>query len=128
MVFLCFFGTLKIVNASSCPYIFRELAKRLYESLCTYRFCCCCCCLCVCVCVCVFWLFGFLGPYLQYMEILRLGVKSDLELPAYTTTMPHLSHICHLFHRSWQCQILNPLSEVRDETCVLMDTNWVCYH
>ena len=30
-----------------------------------------------------------------------------------------------LQHSSWQCQILNPLSEARDWTCILMDTNWV---
>ena len=25
----------------------------------------------------------------------------------------------------WQCQILNPLSEARDQICILMDTSWV---
>ena len=29
--------------------------------------------------------FFFLGPYLQHMEVPRLGVKSELQLPAYTT-------------------------------------------
>ena len=29
-------------------------------------------------------------------------------------------HICDLHHSSWQCQILYPLSEVRDRTCNLM--------
>ena len=33
----------------------------------------------------------------------------------------------HLHHSSWQCQILNPLSEARDQTCVFMDTSWVHY-
>ena len=28
--------------------------------------------------------------------------------------MPDLSLICHPHHSSWQCQILNPLSEARD--------------
>ena len=37
------------------------------------------------------------------------------------TAMPELSHICDLHHSSWQCQILNPLSEARDWTCILMD-------
>ena len=25
----------------------------------------------------------------------------------------------------WQYQLLNPLSKARDQTCILMDTNWV---
>ena len=37
------------------------------------------------------------------------------------------SCICGLRHSSWQCQILNPLSEARAWTRVLMDTNWFCY-
>ena len=28
-------------------------------------------------------------------------------------------------HSSWQRQILNPLSETRDQTCILMDTSAV---
>ena len=37
-----------------------------------------------------FWLFiyyyyYFLGPHLQHMEVPRLGIESELELPAYTT-------------------------------------------
>ena len=50
------------------------------------------------------------------MEVLRLGVESELELPAYAavtaTTSP--SCICDLHHSSWQCQIVNSLSEARD--------------
>ena len=30
-------------------------------------------------------LFCFLGPHLWHMEVARIGVKSELELPAYTT-------------------------------------------
>ena len=37
------------------------------------------------------------------------------------------SHICNLCHSSWQCWILNPLSEA-DQTCILMDTSLVYYH
>ena len=36
-----------------------------------------------------------------------------------------LSCICDLQHSSWQRQILNPLSEARDGTCVLMDANHI---
>ena len=60
--------------------------------------------------------FFFLGPYLQHMEVPRLGVELELQLPAYTTAtaMPDSSRICDLHHSSWQHQILNPLSEARD--------------
>ena len=35
-----------------------------------------------------------------------------------------LNCTCHLQHRSQQCWILNPLSEARDQTCILMDISW----
>ena len=41
---------------------------------------------------------------------------------------PDLSHLCDLYHSLQQCQILNPLREARDWTCILMDISWVCYH
>ena len=63
------------------------------------------------------------------MEGLRLGVELELQLPAYTTAtaMLDLSCVCDWHHSSWQGQILNPLSEARDQTCILMDTGQVCY-
>ena len=63
------------------------------------------------------------------MEVPRLGVKSELQLPTYATAtaIGHLSHVHSLHHSSWHCQILNPLSKVRDWTHILMDTSWVCY-
>ena len=69
----------------------------------------------------------FLGP--QHMEVPRLGVESELWLPAYTTAtaVPDLSHICDLYHSSWQHWILNLLRETRDGTSILMDTSRVCY-
>uniref|UniRef100_A0A8D1MKD3 Uncharacterized protein n=1 Tax=Sus scrofa TaxID=9823 RepID=A0A8D1MKD3_PIG len=56
------------------------------------------------------------------MEVPRLGIKSELPLLAYTTATatPDPSQICDLHHSSWQCWILNPLSEVRDRTLNLM--------
>ena len=76
-----------------------------------------------------FFSFVFLGLHLLHMEVPRLGVKSEMQLPAYTTAtaMPDPSCLCDLYHSSWQCRILNPLSEAKDWTCVLMDTNWLCY-
>ena len=37
------------------------------------------------------------------------------------------SHICDLHQCSRQCQILNPLSEARDGTCVLMDASQILF-
>ena len=42
--------------------------------------------------------------------------------------MSDWSRICDLHHSSRQCQILNPLSEVRDQACVLMDTSQIHFH
>ena len=36
--------------------------------------------------------------------------------------------VCDLHHNSWQHQILNPLSEARDQTCILMDVSQVHYY
>ena len=67
----------------------------------------------------LFW-FGlvFLGPHSWHMEVLKLGVESKLQLPAYTTAAatPDPSHICDLYCSSQQCQILNPLRKARGHT------------
>ena len=63
--------------------------------------------------VCVFFFsFFFLGSYSWHMEVPRLGVKLELQLPAYSmaTAMPDLSLICDLHHSLQQCVILNSLS------------------
>ena len=61
------------------------------------------------------------------MEVPSLGVELELQLPAYTaaTATQDPSHICDLHHSSRQRQIVNPLSEARDRTCVLMDASRV---
>ena len=58
---------------------------------------------------------AFLGPLLQHVEVLGCVVL-ELQLLAYTTATATSdpSLICDLYHSSWQCQILNPLSEARD--------------
>ena len=71
-----------------------------------------------------------LGPRLWHMEDPRLGVESELQLPAYTTAtvMQDLSHVYDLHHSLWQRWILNLLSKARDRTCVLMDATQIRFH
>ena len=54
------------------------------------------------------------------MEAPQPVAEPELQLPTYTTATatPELSHICKLYHSL----ILNPVSEARDRTCILMDT------
>ena len=75
-------------------------------------------------------LFVFLGLHPQHMEVPRLGVKLELELPAYTTATasPDPSLVYSLHHSSRQHQILNPLSKARDQTHILMDHSQFRYH
>ena len=63
------------------------------------------------------------------MEAPSLGVELELQLPAYATAtaMWDPSHVFDLYHSSLQRQILNPLSQARDEIRVLMDTSWIRY-
>ena len=65
----------------------------------------------------------FLGLESQRMEVARLRVKSELQLPAYATAIatPDPCHICNLHHSSQQRRIPNPPSKARDRTCVLMN-------
>ena len=55
-------------------------------------------------------LFAFLGPHPRHVEVPRLGVKLELQLPAYAIViaMPNPSHVCNLHHSSWQRWIFNP--------------------
>ena len=73
--------------------------------------------------------FVFLGPLRQHMEGPRAGVQSELLLAAYTTAtaIPDLSHICDLYHSSWQSRILNTLSKARDWTWNLMVPTWIWF-
>ena len=74
-----------------------------------------------------FFLFCFLGPYLQHTDVPRLGVEADLQLPGYTTATATQdpSRVCDLHHSSRQHWMLNPLSKARDQTHNLTDTSWV---
>ena len=57
----------------------------------------------------IIYLFCFLGPHPQHMEVPRLGVKSELQLPAYATATATSdpSCICNLRHSSGNTMI-NP--------------------
>ena len=60
------------------------------------------------------------------MEVPGLGVKLEPQLPAYTTAaVPDLNHICDLHQGLWHSWILNPLSKVRDQTHILVDTSQI---
>ena len=63
-----------------------------------------------------FFFFSFLGLHLWHMQVSRLGVELELQLPAYTTATATQdpSRGCHLPLSSRQRQILNPLSEARN--------------
>ena len=65
--------------------------------------------------------FFFLGPHLRHMEVPRLGVKLELQLSAYTVAIATWDPS----QGSWQHWILNPTSEARDRTHILMDTSQV---
>ena len=79
------------------------------------------------VCLFCFLFFGFLGPNLWHMEVPRLGVKSELQLPATATATWDPGCVFNLHYSSWQRQLLNSLSEARDQNHILLDTSQVCY-
>ena len=78
-----------------------------------------------------FFFFCFLGLHLWHMEIPRLGLESVLQLLVYATATdtPDLSRVFDPHHSLRQCQILNPLSEARDQTYNLMVPSLIhfCY-
>ena len=57
-----------------------------------------------------FFFFFFLGPHPQHMEVPRLEVQSELQLPAYTAATATLdpSCICDLHHSSRQLMATTP--------------------
>ena len=71
--------------------------------------------------------FFFSGPHLWHMKVPKEAAKSELQLPGYTTgtEKQDLSCICNLPHNLWQRQILNPPSEARDQTHILLDTSQI---
>ena len=78
----------------------------------------------------LFFVFCLFRTKLAAYGVPRLGVKVELQLPAYTTTpgMRYLSCIFKLHHSSGQLWILNPLIEAGDWTHIFMDTSWFVNH
>ena len=78
----------------------------------------------------VWFFFFFKGLHLRHMEVPRLGVELEPQLPAYTTTIATWdpSCGCNLHRSSRQCQIFNPSSEARDQTHILTDTSRIHFH
>ena len=70
---------------------------------------------------------SFLGLQVWHMEVPRLGVESELQLPPMPQPWQRAIRavLCNLHHSSWQVQILKPLSKARDRTCILMDASWI---
>ena len=73
-------------------------------------------------------LFLFLVFRAAPMEVPRLGVESELQLPAYTTATATAdpSRVCDIRHSLWQHLILNPLNKARDQIRILVDISWIC--
>ena len=73
--------------------------------------------------------FCFLGLHLQNMEVPRLGSNWSRSCQPYATAtaMWDPNHIFDLHRSSRQCLILNPRSEVRDWTHILVDTSGIPY-
>ena len=69
--------------------------------------------------------FVFLEPYPRHIEVSRLEVESELQLLAYATATATTdqSLVCDLLHTPQQHWVLNPLSEARDRSRILMDTS-----
>ena len=57
----------------------------------------------------LFLFFAFSGSHLRHMEVPRLGVELELQLPAYTmaTATRDPSRVCDLHYSSWQRWVLN---------------------
>ena len=64
------------------------------------------------------------------MEVPRLGVELELQLLAYTTATaaPDPSCVCDQHHSLRPHQILNPLSEAREQTRNLTVPSWIHFH
>ena len=62
------------------------------------------------------------------MEVPRIGIESELQLPVYAivTATRDPSCVCDLYYSLQQHRILNPLSDAQDGTHSLIDSSLVC--
>ena len=74
--------------------------------------------------VCLFWLF-------RAALVAYGGSQARGRIRAVASSLHHsntdLSHVCNLYHSSWQQRTLNPLNKARDQIHILMDTSLVHY-
>ena len=68
-------------------------------------------------------IFFFLGPHLWHMGGSQARGQTGAAAEAHTTAtaVQDVSRICTLHHSLQQCQLLNPLSEARDQTHNLLE-------
>ena len=72
-------------------------------------------------------LFYFIVFYFRATPTAYGGSQARGLIGAYTTAtaMPDLSRVCDLHHSSWQPQILSPLREGREWTCLLKEASQI---
>ena len=61
------------------------------------------------------------------MEVPRLGVQLELQLPGNATATATQDPRGDLYYSSWQSRILNLLSEAKDWTCNLKVPRQICF-
>ena len=71
----------------------------------------------------------FIELHHQHLEVPRLEVKLELQLPGYAiaTAKSDPRHLCDLYHSSRQRRLPYPLSKAGDWTYLPMDTRWICF-
>ena len=72
-------------------------------------------------------IFCLFGAAPQHMDVPRLGVNSELQLPDYVRATATQDLATSVTYTTAHCQrwILYPLSEARDGTRILMDTSQI---
>ena len=71
---------------------------------------------------------GTMTTFFFFIDAIRVAYGSSQDRGQYSCgpiQQPQQQGICNLHDSSQQCRILNPPSEARDRTCILMDTSWV---